>query len=119
MSPTATRIGGESFPLEPRYPIDGVVYRSAAEARAQFDQSNWLNVTFADTLRAAEPDHPDGLAVVDPVYGEKVCAYLILQSGRSCPTVSARGEFQRGTRDCRRRSYSFKSSGVNIARFHK
>lgn len=39
--------------LEPCYPIDGVVNRSAAEARAQLDQGNWLNVTFADTLRAA------------------------------------------------------------------
>ena len=119
MSPTAARIGGEAFPLEPRYPIDGVVYRSAAEARAQFDQGNWLNVTFADTLRAAAPELPDGLAVVDPVYGEKVSAYLILQSGRSCPTVSARGEFMCGTRDCRRRSYLFKSSPANIARFRK
>ena len=66
MSTDATKAGWETIPLEPRYPIDGVVYRSAAEARAQFDQGNWLNVTIADTLRAAARDLPDGLAVVDP-----------------------------------------------------
>ena len=66
MSPDATRIGGAAIPLQARYPIEGVVYRSAAEARAQFDQGNWLNLNIADTLRAAAQELPDGLAVVDP-----------------------------------------------------
>jgi non-ribosomal peptide synthetase component E (peptide arylation enzyme) len=56
----------EFLPAGPRYPIDGIVYRSVTEARAQFDQGNWLNLNVGDTLRAAACDTPDAVALIDP-----------------------------------------------------
>jgi pyochelin biosynthesis protein PchD len=45
--------------------------------------------------------HPDiadcrVVAMPDPLYGEKACAYLIMHAGRNVPTVAALGEFLTG-----------------------
>lgn len=52
--------------LQPRYPIDGVTYRTADEARRQIDQGNWLDLSIGDTLRQAAAERPEAFAVVDP-----------------------------------------------------
>ena len=53
-------------PSAPRYPIEGVRYRSEAEARRHVQHGDWLNLTIADTLRAAAREARDRVAVVDP-----------------------------------------------------
>ncbi len=51
--------------IGPRYPIDGVRYRSISEARAHLADGNWLDLTIADTLRQAASERPDTAAVID------------------------------------------------------
>ena len=51
-----------------------------------------------ETLVARHPDVADVrvVAMPDPIYGEKVCAYLIPQAGCDCPTVASLGRFLLG-----------------------
>ena len=51
---------------EPRYPIAGVTYRPAHEARAHLDRGDWLDLTIGDTLRQAALEVPAKPAVIDP-----------------------------------------------------
>ncbi len=50
----------------PRYPIEGVTYRTADEARREIGRGNWLDLNIGDTLRAAAAERPEAIAVVDP-----------------------------------------------------
>ncbi len=51
-----------------------------------------------ETLVARHPHVADVrvVAMPDPVYGEKVCAYVIPQAGRDCVTVASLGDFLLG-----------------------
>ena len=51
--------------MPPRFPIDGVVYRSPAEAESFFAAGTWLNETAGDQLRAAGAAAGDKAAVID------------------------------------------------------
>ncbi|WP_375398098.1 AMP-binding protein [uncultured Sphingomonas sp.] len=49
----------------PRYALDGVRYRPAAEALTQIAEGNWLDLSIGDTLRHAAAERPDAAAVID------------------------------------------------------
>lgn len=51
-----------------------------------------------ETLVARHPDVADVrvVAMPDPIYGEKVCAYVIPQAGCDCPSVASLGQFLLG-----------------------
>ena len=87
---TSSRMAVPDIPAAPRYPIDGMLYRSAAEARGYLDGGDWLNLTIADTLRVAARDVPDRLAVIDPD-GPITFAQLDARSESVAASLLARG----------------------------
>ena len=58
--------GASAADLKPRYPIEGINYRSPEYARNQLDQGNWIGMSIGDRLRAAAKAHPTKIAVIDP-----------------------------------------------------
>ncbi len=52
--------------LAPRYPIDGIRYRSAEYAADQVANGSWLDLTIGDSLRATAKAVPNKAALVDP-----------------------------------------------------
>ena len=52
--------------LVPRYPIEGINYRSSNYAQAQLEQGNWIGMSIGDSLRTTAKAHPDKVAVIDP-----------------------------------------------------
>ena len=51
--------------MPPRFPIDGVVYRTAAEAEQFYARGSWIRTTAGDQLRDAGRAVPDKAAVTD------------------------------------------------------
>jgi non-ribosomal peptide synthetase component E (peptide arylation enzyme) len=52
--------------LAPRYPFEGIHYRSAEYAEHQVAQGHWLNFTIGESLRATASAMPHKIAVIDP-----------------------------------------------------
>ena len=59
-------IGVNAADLKPRYPIEGINYRSPEYARTQIDQGNWVGMSIGDSLRTTANAHPAKIAVIDP-----------------------------------------------------
>ena len=51
--------------LEPRYPIEHVIYRSPDYAARQIDRGDWLDLTIGESLRRVAKRHPGKAAVID------------------------------------------------------
>ena len=51
--------------LRPRYPIEGVSYRSAQYAREQLERGHWIDRSIGQSLRLAAENAPGKTAVVD------------------------------------------------------
>jgi non-ribosomal peptide synthetase component E (peptide arylation enzyme) len=58
--------GADAADLVPRYPIEGIAYRSPDHARDQLGRGNWLGTSIGDSLRTTAKANPDKIAVVDP-----------------------------------------------------
>jgi non-ribosomal peptide synthetase component E (peptide arylation enzyme) len=52
--------------LLPRYPIEGVTYRSPEYAQTQLKLGNWLGMSIGESLRATAKANPNKVAVIDP-----------------------------------------------------
>lgn len=66
--PTQKTFGSSAAPAKfaPRYPIDGINYRSADYAETQVSRGHWLNLSIGDSLRVTAKAVPDKPAVIDP-----------------------------------------------------
>jgi non-ribosomal peptide synthetase component E (peptide arylation enzyme) len=52
--------------LSPRYPIEGVTYRSPKYARRELERGNWLDLTIGDSLRGTAESRSAKTAVIAP-----------------------------------------------------
>ena len=52
--------------LVPRYPIDGITYRSPEYAQTQLKLGNWLGMSIGESFRETAKANPNKIAVIDP-----------------------------------------------------
>ena len=52
--------------MVPRYPIDGITYRSPEYAQTQLKLGNWLGMSIGDSCATTAKANPNKIAVIDP-----------------------------------------------------